>query len=168
MLDARSSDCSILEQRIPGSVVRVLFVCLGNICRSPAAEGVLRALAERRGLALTVDSAGTGAWHAGEPPDRRMVGAARRRGYALEGAARPVHRDDFERFDHIFAMDRSNLEDLLASCPDAHRSKVRLFRALEGEEEDVPDPYYGGSKGFDEVVDVVERCCLRLLDELEE
>src|SRR5213076_1397393 len=95
--------------------VRILFVCLGNICRSPTAEGVMRHLLRERGLQgeVEVESAGTGAWHVGSPPDDRATDAARRRGIALEGAARQVRLDDFEHFDQIVAMDRSNLQDLL-------------------------------------------------------
>ncbi len=149
---------------------RILFVCLGNICRSPTAEGVFRALAERREMAagLVIDSAGTGGWHVGEPADRRMQAACRQRGYTLTSRARQVADADFERFDLIFAMDRDNERDLLARCPDAHRAKIRLFRELDPEpgSPDLPDPYYGGPEGFEEVVNIVERCSKRLLDEL--
>src|SRR5687768_10697322 len=122
--------------------MKVLFVCLGNICRSPTAEGVMRHLLRERGLEdeVTVESAGTGAWHVGEPPDRRSTDAARRRGIALEGAARQVRASDFEEFELIVAMDRSNLRDLLAIAPDEAHDRIRLLL----DEADVPDPYYGG------------------------
>ena len=149
---------------------RVLFVCLGNICRSPTAEGVFRQLVKAEGCErdFVIDSAGTGAWHAGEPPDRRMTAAAKRRGYTLEGRARQVRDEDFLRFDHLLAMDESNLGDLLAMAPPAARSKVRLLRDFDepGATKGVPDPYYGGSEGFDEVVTIVERCAERLLEAL--
>jgi protein-tyrosine phosphatase len=140
---------------------RVLFVCLGNICRSPAAEGVFLRLAADADVAhaFDVDSAGTGAWHEGEKADARMRAAARRRGIDLPSIARQVQPDDFDRFDHIFAMDASNLRDLHRLAPPQHRSKIQLFRSLDpdGPDEDVPDPYYGGAQGFEEVLDIVTR-----------
>ena len=142
---------------------RVLFVCTGNICRSPTAEGVLRHLASARGLALHVESAGTGDWHVGQPPDERALHHARRRGYDLSAQrARQVRAADFETFDLIVAMDRGHLRALLRHCPPEHRAKVRLF--LEGE--DVPDPYFGGAEGFEQVLDLVEAACRSLLEEL--
>ena len=148
----------------------VLFVCLGNICRSPTAEGVFRSMAKMRGMQdkLTIDSAGTGAWHAGEPADARMQQACRKRGYALTSRARQVVAQDFQRFDLILAMDRDNHRDLLARCPANHQAKVRLFRSFDPEpdSEDVPDPYYGGPDGFEHVVDIVERCTERLLEQI--
>lgn len=133
---------------------RILTVCLGNICRSPTTEAAIREAAERAGLEVEVDSAGTGAWHVGNPPDERMTAAAFDDGLTLRGAARQVTTDDFAAFDLILAMDRSNLRDLLALAPDdGSRAKVRLFRDFAGEpDQDVPDPYYGGSAGFREVV----------------
>jgi len=145
--------------------VRVLFVCMGNICRSPTAEGVMRRLLREHGLEdrIEIDSAGTGGWHAGEAPDERATAAARRRGIALEGAARQVEPEDFERFDLILALDRENLAVLQALAPDDEaRAKVRLLCG----DRDVPDPYYGGPRGFDEVLDLVEGACRSLLDEL--
>jgi len=145
--------------------VRVLFVCMGNICRSPTAEGVMRRLLRDEGLAdqIELDSAGTGGWHAGEPPDPRATEAARRRGIELAGAARQVEPEDFERFDLILAMDRDNLAALRRLAPDdAARGKVRLLLG----DRDVPDPYYGGERGFEDVLDLVEGACRELLDEL--
>jgi low molecular weight protein-tyrosine phosphatase len=147
-------------------VTRVLFVCLGNICRSPTAEGVMRRLVREEGLEheIEIDSAGTGGWHVGAPPDQRATETARRRGTTLEGAARRFDPADFDRFDLILAMDSENKRDLLALAPDDEaRAKVRMF--LSGDR-DVPDPYYGGAGGFEEVLDLVEEAARELLTEL--
>ncbi len=156
-----------------GARVRVLFVCLGNICRSPTAEGVMRKLVLDAGLGerIEVDSAGTGSWHVGEPPDARATRAARHRGIALESVARQVGPRDFEEFDLILAMDGENLRNLhrLARDEDA-RAKVRRLREFDpaaGGELDVPDPYYGGAGGFDEVLDLVQAACVALLEQLQ-
>ena len=150
--------------------MRILFVCMGNICRSPTAEGVMRRLVEGAGLDIEIDSAGTGAWHAGEPPDRRATLAARRRGIALEGAARQVTLDDFRRFDLVIALDRANLRELLAIAPDEEAAeRVRLLREFDpgaGGDLDVPDPYFGADRGFETVLDMVEAACRGLIDEL--
>ena len=146
--------------------MRVLFVCMGNICRSPTAEGVMRKLLRDEGLdgEIELDSAGTGGWHAGAPPDTRATEAARRRGIALEGQARRVTRSDFNTFDLIVAMDRENLRELRTIAPPHTREKIRLLIG----DRDVPDPYYGGDRGFEEVLDLVEEACRALLDELRE
>jgi protein-tyrosine phosphatase len=146
--------------------VRVLMVCLGNICRSPTAEAAVREAAQAAGVDLHVDSAGTGAWHVGEPPDRRMTAAAAEDGLHLGGAARQVTVDDFDRFDLVIAMDRSNLRDLERLAPDDDaRARLRLFRDYAGETgQDVPDPYYGGPDGFREVVALVRRAATGLVD----
>jgi protein-tyrosine phosphatase len=138
---------------------RILFVCLGNICRSPTAEGVLRGIAARdfAGLPLYVDSAGTADYHVGEPPDRRTVAAARRRGYDLAGLrARRVARSDFENFDHILAMDRANLAELEQLGQGVIGARLGLFLdyAPELEVAEVPDPYYGGIEDFERVLDL--------------
>jgi protein-tyrosine phosphatase len=150
--------------------IRILFVCLGNICRSPAAEGVMQHLLTEEGLAdqVVLDSAGTGAWHQGQAADRRMRQAAARRGIQLTSIARQVTAADFEHFDHIFAMDASNLADLHAMAPIQPRARMRLFRDLDpdGPGQDVPDPYYGEADGFDEVLDIVTRASRALLAEL--
>jgi protein-tyrosine phosphatase len=152
--------------------MRILFVCMGNICRSPTAEGVMRRLLDEEGLAdrVMVESAGTGGWHVGEPPDERATLAARRRGIALAGAARQVRAADFRDFDLLIAMDRSNLRELLAVAPDEEAAeKVRLLREFDPASSgdlDVPDPYYGGDRGFETVLDLVEAACRGLLDEL--
>jgi protein-tyrosine phosphatase len=163
------------EDRPPGAVpTRLLFVCLGNICRSPSAEGAMRSLVAEAGLSerVQIDSAGTGEWHVGSPPDTRARVAARRRGLDLGGTARTVRRSDFDDFDLLLAMDRSNLADLHALARDeSEREKVRLLREFDPEsvrsgELEVPDPYYGASGGFDEVLDIVQAACVGLLEQL--
>jgi protein-tyrosine phosphatase len=146
--------------------MKILFVCLGNICRSPTAEGVMRALVQEAGreVEVEVDSAGTGDWHVGNPPDRRSAAAAAARGISLTGAARQVTVVDFDHYDLLIAMDRSNRDNLLAMAPtSAARAKVRLL--LSGEQ-DVPDPYYGGPNGFEDVLDLVQAACEDLLAQL--
>jgi protein-tyrosine phosphatase len=131
---------------------RILFVCLGNICRSPLAEAAFRAEADRLGLDVEVDSAGTGGWHAGQPPDRRAIAAARRNGVDIGHLrARRVQADDFDRFDHIVALDRENLDDLGAIAPAAGRARLSLLLDhVPGREgQAVADPYYGGDADFD-------------------
>jgi protein-tyrosine phosphatase len=152
--------------------MRLLFVCLGNICRSPTAEGTMRALADQAGLGgqVQLDSAGTGDWHVGEPPDGRATAAARARGIELNGAAREVTRKDFDDFDLVLAMDRSNMRALRRLAPsDQARQKVRLLREFDpasagAADLDVPDPYYGAAGGFDEVLDLVQAACAGLLE----
>jgi protein-tyrosine phosphatase len=138
---------------------RILFVCMGNICRSPTAEGVFRHRAQLAGLEAHIDSAGTHAYHIGEPPDPRSTEFASRRGVDLSTQrARKVAATDFEEFDHILAMDKDNLALLVAGCPPQHRHKLGLFMqyATKSKSEIVPDPYYGGPRGFDEVLDFIE------------
>ncbi len=149
----------------------VLFVCMGNICRSPTAEGVFRKHVSDAGLdaEILTDSAGTHAYHSGEPADRRAHAAALRRGFSLEGiSARKVTDEDFEDFDYILAMDQDNLMTLQERAPDELRSKVRLFLefAESRQENEVPDPYYGGSAGFERVLDLVEEASQALLETL--
>lgn len=155
--------------------MRILFVCLGNICRSPTAEGVLRSIAARDfpDLKLDVDSAGTADYHVGEPPDRRTVAAARRRGYDLASLrARQVDPDDFRRFDYILAMDRSNLSELTSRRMAGATAQLALFMSFapgsepDGDCEEVPDPYYGGVEGFERVLDLCESAARGLLAKL--
>ena len=146
------------------TVTRVLMVCMGNICRSPTAEAVLRHKLRAAGLhnAVEVDSAGTHAWHAGAPPDARSVTHAARRGYDLSALrARAVRDDDFERFDLILAMDWDNLALLEERCPLAHRCKLSRLteHAVGSSAQVVPDPYAGGPAGFELVLDLVESAC---------
>lgn len=137
---------------------RILFVCLGNICRSPAAEGVLRAKAAERAIPLHVESAGTGGWHAGDGADPRMVRAAARRGYDLSThCARQVAFSDFYEFDHVLAMDLRNRADLIDLAPPDRRCDIRLFLDYAGgKTRETPDPYYGGPEGFEHVLDLLE------------
>jgi protein-tyrosine phosphatase len=150
--------------------MRVLFVCLGNICRSPTAEGVLRHKLHAAGLAerVNVASAGTGDWHVGKAPDRRSQAAALRRGYDLSAQrAQQVSGADFQRYDLILAMDQSNLRNLEALRPVHGTADLDLFlRRYEGVVDEVPDPYYDGDQGFEQVLDLIERACDRLVVEL--
>jgi protein-tyrosine phosphatase len=150
---------------------RVLFVCSGNICRSPTAEGVMRSLVREAGLdgEIEADSAGIGDWHAGDAPDRRSAAAAQARGIVLKGAARQVRLRDFADFDLILACDRTHLQDLQAMAPAGARAQVRLLREFDPDADsdlDVPDPYYGGEDGFEHVLDLVDAACRGLLDDL--
>lgn len=152
--------------------IRICFVCLGNICRSPTAEGVMRRAIEEQdlGARVVVDSAGTAAYHVGERADRRSREAARARGVALASRARQFRADDFARFDFVLAMDRENLENLRAlDGGDAfagHLSLLRDFDPASPAGADVPDPYYGGDAGFEDVLDLCEAACRGLLDHL--
>jgi len=156
----------------PDRPIHVLFVCAGNICRSPLAEGVFRHQVEARGLAhvFHIESAGTGNWHAGEAPDPRMQETALENGVSLADLrARQFIESDFERFDHLFAMDKSNLHDMLyLDRVEAYGRKVRLYRELDPTPGDyqVPDPYYGGQSGFDKVYQMIERTGEALLEHL--
>lgn len=160
------------ETRKPGAARhRLLFACLGNICRSPMAEGVFRRVAEDAGQAhlFEIDSAGMGDWHKGQAPDHRAQKAALSRGVDISGqSARKVELEDFEDFDLILAMDGSNISDLNEIAPLAARHKIRRFLdfAPHLDEDDVPDPYYGGEEGFDRALDLIEAAAKGLLAEL--
>jgi protein-tyrosine phosphatase len=153
---------------------RLLFVCMGNICRSPTAEGVMRGLVREAGLEhqFEIDSAGTGSWHAGDSPDRRATAAAAARGVTLTGAARQVRPRDFEHFDLLLAMDGENLRELRTFSADGDvAGKALLLREFDpasagAPDLDVPDPYYGGPDGFEKVLDQVEAACRGLLNTL--
>jgi len=154
------------------SKISVLFVCLGNICRSPTAHAVFERKAQERGLAsvIDVDSAGTGDWHLGAPPDRRATAAAAERGYDLSALrARQVTQADFNQFDYMLAMDSSNLSDLSKLAPQYSRTNLSLLLdyAPDSPVREVPDPYYGGNDGFARVLDMVEDACDSLLDHIE-
>jgi protein-tyrosine phosphatase len=149
--------------------MKILFVCLGNICRSPTAEIVFRAIAAREApdLSIEIDSAGTAAYHVGSPPDSRTRQAALRRGYDMSAhRARVVELQDFGRFDLILAMDRQNFDTLRQRAPSTVHERIRLFLefAPEADATEVPDPYYGGPNGFEEVLDLVEAAARGLLD----
>jgi len=154
------------------SMVRICFVCLGNICRSPTAEGVMRHLVEERGLSamFEIESAGTGDWHVGSPADERAREAAFRRGYELDGRAQQFTRQFFARFDYVLAADVAIKKVLFRMAPDdAARKKIHLLRdfdAASPKGSDVPDPYYGGADGFERVLDICEAACRGLLEHL--
>jgi len=152
--------------------IGVLFICLGNICRSPLAEGVFRHLAEERGVAdrFNIDSAGTGGWHVGEPPDPRSTDVAREHGIALSGAARRLEPEDMTQFDYLVVMDRQNQKDV-AHLQELYGGEAKLvllrtYERGEGGARDVPDPYYGGPDGFERVYQMVRRSCEGLLADL--
>jgi len=151
--------------------IAVLFVCMGNICRSPTAEGVFRHFVEEGGLSadIEIDSAGTHAYHTGEPADRRASAAAERRGYSLaEIRARRVVTKDFEQFDYIIAMDKDNADRLVEQADAEYHNKICLFLEFaSAQEEEVPDPYYGGAAGFERVLDLVEDASRGLLETLQ-
>ena len=151
--------------------VRVLFVCMGNICRSPLAEGVFRELVDRSdlGQAIEIDSAGIGDWHVGELPDPRTRAVAERRGLRLVSRARQVRREDLEEFDYVVAMDDDNVRGLRRLRAEAAGgTEVRRLREFDPQADalDVPDPYYGGDDGFERVHDMIERACAGLLEHI--
>jgi protein-tyrosine phosphatase len=153
-----------------GDKLSVLFVCLGNICRSPLAESIFRHQVRARGLEqrFEIDSAGTSEYHAGDPPDARSVSTARSRGIEVMGASRQLVAGDLTRFDYVIVMDRANLEQVeRLNAHTAGRARVHLLREWDPEGgSDVPDPYYGGPRGFDDVHDIVERSCEALLEHM--
>lgn len=151
-------------------MTKILFVCLGNICRSPTAQGIFEQKTRLAGVDLELDSAGTGDWHIGRAPDPRSLAFARRWGVDLSGQrARQVARADFERFDRIYAMDRSNLADLHHLAPPGARARIELVMSLAPDYglDEVPDPYYGGDRGFEQVIDMLAVAADRLIEELQ-
>jgi len=152
-------------------VCSLLFVCMGNICRSPSAENVMRKLLEEAGLdrEITCDSAGTIGYHTGNPPDPRMSAAGRRRGLRMTGSARQVTATDLDTFDLILAMDEANYADLQGLATESNRHKVQRFCSYcaSNRQTEVPDPYYGGPKGFEQVLDLLEDGCSQLLKRLQ-
>lgn len=152
-------------------MVKVIFVCSGNICRSPTAEGLFRALVEGEGLdqQIEIDSAGTGSWHQGDRSDERSREAALRRGIDLSMIrARQIEQNDFHDFDYILAMDGTNYTSLNRTCPAGHQDKITMFLdyAPHLAEREVPDPYYGGPQGFDHVLDLIEAASAGLLADI--
>lgn len=151
--------------------IRVLFVCLGNICRSPLAESIFRHQIRERGVEefFEVDSAGTAAYHIGRPPDARSVATAKARGVTVDGSGRQIEPRDLNRFDYVIVMDGENLADVeRLERRSGGRARIHLLREWDAEDPgtDVPDPYYGGQRGFEDVHDIVERSSAALLDHL--
>ncbi len=152
--------------------VKICFVCLGNICRSPLAQGVFETLMTKENFQdlVHIESAGTGNWHVGKPPDKRMQTTAGKNGVTMNSRARQFQPEDFDRFDLVIAMDQANLMDLSALCPPSiAEKKLRLFRSFDPENLsakplDVPDPYYGGDEGFDNVFNIVHRTSPKILE----
>lgn len=153
------------ESKLSSNSPSVLFVCLGNICRSPTAEGVLISKARQNEIQVFVDSAGTQGFHKGASPDKRSQQVARLRGYDLSPLkCRRVTEQDFQEFDYIIAMDKANLRDLKRKCPEELHHKIRLLMSFcESQFDEVPDPYYGGGKGFEVVLDLIEQAVDGLL-----
>lgn len=150
--------------------MRILCVCLGNICRSPTAEGILKSLAQSKGLdTLEFDSAGTSSYHTGADPDSRSAAHAKTRGYHLEGSSRQLTKEDFHSFDLLLAMDGANYDDMVRMCPDPALEK-KIFLITDfckvHEIDGVPDPYYKGDDGFEHVLDILEDACSQLLDRI--
>ncbi|MCG9749807.1 low molecular weight phosphotyrosine protein phosphatase [Vibrio brasiliensis] len=143
----------------------ILVVCMGNICRSPTGEAILRAKAAQLGIDVNLDSAGTIGYHQGNPPDSRAKTAGEKRGYSFKGIrSRKIVSSDFEQFDLILAADRDNLADLVAQCPDHLRDKVQLFLSYsDSDYDEIPDPYYGGDSGFELVLDLIEEASEKIL-----
>jgi protein-tyrosine phosphatase len=152
--------------------VKICFVCLGNICRSPLAQGVFETLVDKENYqdSIHIESAGTGNWHVGNPPDKRMQTTALKNGVTMNSLARQFQPDDFNRFDLIIAMDQTNYADLATLCsPSIAEKKLKLFRSFDPKNsvaqlQDVPDPYYGGDEGFDNVFDIINRTSPKILD----
>ncbi|PSW16949.1 low molecular weight phosphotyrosine protein phosphatase [Photobacterium sanctipauli] len=150
---------------------KILVVCMGNICRSPTGEAILRAKSQERGGYVTVDSAGTIGYHQGEQPDPRSMAAGEARGYSFDGIrSRKITADDFEHFDLILAADHANLADMQAICPDEYQHKLKLFLSYGNNPdfEEIPDPYYGGSNGFELVLDLIEEASDAVLDSIQQ
>ena len=151
---------------------RLLFVCLGNICRSPAADGIMKALVEKRGLShmFEIDSCGIGPWHVGELPDSRMRRHGHDHGYRFDHRARQIRREDFDRFDHIIVMDHENYRTITSMAPDnTSKAKVEMIAQYISNHKNVdvvPDPYYGGDKGFELVIELLEDACEGIIDTL--
>ena len=141
------------------NIPSILFVCLGNICRSPSAEAVFKKKADENGLSIEIDSAGTAGYHKGAAPDKRSQVAAMEKGYNFKGLkCRKVVVQDFEKFDYILGMDNENVTNLLEACPEEFKHKISLFLSFsQSEEQQVPDPYYGGRGGFEYVLELIEQ-----------
>ena len=155
-----------------GLMHKILFVCLGNICRSPLAEGVFKKIVYDKGLThqYKADSCGIADYHRGEPPDYRAIATARQHGIELNHAARQFEKNDFEKFDLILVMDRDNYQNAKKLSSSSNKNKIKFLRDYEFPlvfEAEVPDPYYGGQSGFEEVYQMVYKCCENLIEDLE-
>jgi len=150
--------------------MKILMVCLGNICRSPLAEGIMKAKLESSGRSFHIDSAGTGAWHQGEPPDKRSIEVAARYGLDISGQrARPVNQEDFDLFDYIFAMDRSVFSTLLERSAPEHHHKIHLMLEFAGlGVEDVPDPWFGNREDFEQIYSLLDDACTKSAERMKE
>jgi protein-tyrosine phosphatase len=151
--------------------VRICFVCLGNICRSPAAEAIFKSLAEKEGMQCEVDSAGTSGYHDGEPADSRMIEFGQKRGYNLTSLSRPLKKTDASRFDLFITMDHENYKNALNILGNSHQDKVKKmcdFLTTTTNYSEIPDPYFGGAAGFELVYDLLEEACVGLLENLKD